>query len=230
MKSTNDFNFPTHQTAINCREKNPEADIKLRYRSVLELGFVVSISAIILMFFLFSGFQMSSTKIEVPQMIITVEDIPISKQNPKPKAPERPPVPVPSEDEDIPEDVDFDQTIDLPNVLPAPPAEMPGLSSDFMIIPDVQPQIIGGYNSINKNIIYPEMARKAGIECKVYLSVLVGINGSIEQVKILKSTSPNLGFEQAAIDAIQSTKWKPALQRDQPVQVWIAVPIQFKLK
>jgi protein TonB len=40
---------------------------------------------------------------------------------------------------------------------------------------------------------------------------------------------PGTGIDEAAIEAIKKTKFKPAVQRDRNVGVWIAIPVTFKL-
>ncbi len=95
---------------------------------------------------------------------------------------------------------------------------------------DVPPQPIGGFTVIQKNLIYPELARKAGIEGRVVINCLIDENGQVVDTKILQGIgSGNNGCDQAAIAAIKSVSWKPATQRDKPVKVWIGIPIVFKL-
>ena len=52
--------------------------------------------------------------------------------------------------------------------------------------------------------------------------------GNVSQTKVQKSLGPN-GCDEAAVTAIKAVKWKPAQQRDQPVKVWISIPIDFGL-
>jgi TonB family protein len=40
----------------------------------------------------------------------------------------------------------------------------------------------------------------------------------------------NSGCNEAAIQAIKSVEWKPALQKDKPITVWVSVPVEFSLK
>lgn len=75
---------------------------------------------------------------------------------------------------------------------------------------------------------YPELARKAGIEGNAVVKALVDIDGSILNVKILKS-SGNQMLDQAALVAAKNAKFTPARQRDKYVRVWVSIPIKFKL-
>lgn len=77
---------------------------------------------------------------------------------------------------------------------------------------------------------YPEMLRNAGITGTVVVQFLVKKNGDIGEVKVLKATPPNLGFEEAAIKAVKTWKMKPAISNGQPVAIWVTQPIRFKLQ
>ena len=41
---------------------------------------------------------------------------------------------------------------------------------------------------------------------------------------------PNTGLDEAAMEAIKKTGFKPAKQRDRAVGVWISIPVNFRLK
>ena len=77
-------------------------------------------------------------------------------------------------------------------------------------------------------IVYPELAREAGIEGKVYVKAFVNAKGIVISVKILKGI-PNTGLDEAAIKAVKKSRWYPARQRDKKVGVWITIPIDFSL-
>ncbi|HDL79000.1 MAG TPA: energy transducer TonB, partial [Bacteroidetes bacterium] len=94
---------------------------------------------------------------------------------------------------------------------------------------DQAPEPIGGFIAIQKNLKYPEIARKAGVEGTVIIQVLIDEKGRVIKTKVLKSLGNN-GCDQAAIAAIVKTRWKPAMQRDKPVKVWVSIPVIFKLK
>lgn len=95
---------------------------------------------------------------------------------------------------------------------------------------DVPPKPIGGFAAIQKNLKYPEEARKAGIEGRVIVQLLIDARGEIVDRKILKSIgNGNSSFEEAAVNALKSVKWQAAEQNGEPVKVWVAVPVIFKL-
>jgi len=73
---------------------------------------------------------------------------------------------------------------------------------------------------------YPEFARDAGITGKVTLHVLVGKDGRVKNVKVIKGVT---GLNEAAIEAMKKWVFKPALSNNKPVAVWVEVPMDFKL-
>lgn len=93
---------------------------------------------------------------------------------------------------------------------------------------DTPPTPVGGFREIQKNLAYPEAARKAGIEGKVIVHLQINAEGNVSEAKILKSLGS--GCDEAAIDALKSVTWTPAQSDGKPVSVWVAIPVVFKLK
>lgn len=81
---------------------------------------------------------------------------------------------------------------------------------------------------LQKRVVYPEMARKAGIEGRVIVRVLVGKDGRPTKAVIEDSDSQML--DQAAKDAIMRSVFTPGIQNKQPVICWVSIPIRFKLR
>jgi len=77
---------------------------------------------------------------------------------------------------------------------------------------------------------YPEMARKAEIEGKVYVEVLIDTRGKVRDARIIKDSGANAGFEEAALEAAWKGEWRPAMQNKQPVAVRVSYQVVFKLK
>jgi protein TonB len=75
---------------------------------------------------------------------------------------------------------------------------------------------------------YPEIARKAGLEGKVWVKIWVGKDGKPKKVVIQKSASEI--FDQAAVDAAMQMVFTPAMMQNGPVDVWVSIPFDFKLK
>jgi TonB family protein len=62
------------------------------------------------------------------------------------------------------------------------------------------------------------------VEGTIMVQALVGKDGRVKDTKIVKSI-PML--DQAAVDCVRQWVFKPALSKNQPVAVWVAVPIRF---
>ncbi len=77
---------------------------------------------------------------------------------------------------------------------------------------------------------YPEKARRMGIEGTVWVEVLVGTDGLVHEALIMKDSGRNVGFEESALLASLESKWKPAYKDDQPVALWIAYKVDFRLQ
>ena len=75
---------------------------------------------------------------------------------------------------------------------------------------------------------YPEIAQKAGLEGTVYAKLWITKEGKVRDVQIMKSDSEI--FNQAVIDAARLWLFTPAMMKNGPVAVWLAVPFNFKLK
>jgi len=95
---------------------------------------------------------------------------------------------------------------------------------------DEPPKPVDGYVAIQKQLHYPEIAQKAGIEGKVLIWAFVDKTGKITKAKIKKGIgSGDSSCEKAALAAISNTEWEPATAKDEPLGVWVMVPIEFKL-
>jgi TonB family protein len=73
---------------------------------------------------------------------------------------------------------------------------------------------------------YPPAAREARVDGLVLLSVLVGEDGSVKEVRVRKSI-PLL--DEAAQACVRQWRFKPARAKGEPVAIWIALPIRFTL-
>lgn len=202
---------------------------KKRSRFRMEIVVVIVLLLAVLLVFLFPKFDRESklteeTKIifiesiDIPQVELQKLDIP---------AP-RPAIPVMSEDDDIDISITIADMIfeDYPDdVPPLPKDPNENARQDTFWVYDEPPEPIG---SIAENIVYPDIARKAGIEGTVIVQSFIDHKGIVQTCVVMKGM-PGTGLDEAAMDAIKKTKWKPAVQRDRNVGVWIAIPVTFKL-
>lgn len=77
--------------------------------------------------------------------------------------------------------------------------------------------------------VYPDVAQEAGIEGQVLIQCFIDKTGRVKETIVLKGI-PNTGLDEAAVDALRKTRFRPAEQRGENVGVWITIPINFKLQ
>lgn len=163
---------------------------------------------------------------------------------PPPKPPERIPprelrpkkalIPIPDRTPDDPEPIrepEPEPEIEpLPPDLwayPGPPAPPP-VASRGPLIPG-----IGGVSEPRRvhhvEPQFPLLARRAGIRGKVQLQAIISETGTVSDLALLYASPPDLGFEQAAMEAVRQWRYRPAEQNGKPVSVLITMVIEFTL-
>ncbi|MFB0517575.1 MAG: M56 family metallopeptidase [Candidatus Neomarinimicrobiota bacterium] len=111
----------------------------------------------------------------------------------------------------------------------SPPPAQPGEEEEMQFVAyDAPPEPVGGYIAIQENVVYPEVARKARIEGTIIVKAFVNAEGQVTKTGILEGI-PDSGLNEAALDAVKQVRFTPAMQRDKPIGVWIAIPINFRL-
>jgi len=79
--------------------------------------------------------------------------------------------------------------------------------------------------------LYPVKFKKSGIQGVVVLEVEVLQDGTVGEVKVLKSLlAKESGLDDTAVNAVKSWIFKPALLKKKPVTVKVNIPIPFTLK
>ena len=73
---------------------------------------------------------------------------------------------------------------------------------------------------------YPEIARNARVEGIVIIEAIIGIDGSVENARVLRS-SPLL--DNAALKAVRGWKYTPTLLNGRPTAVIMTVTVRFDL-
>ncbi len=80
-----------------------------------------------------------------------------------------------------------------------------------------------------KNIKYPAEAQQKGEQGRVMVQFVVGKDGKLSDIKIMRSISPTLDAEAIRVIKAMPT-WKPGTQRGQAVAVKYTIPISFRLQ
>lgn len=210
------------------RGKAPEADLRRSYNKVLGYCTLITFVVHTAVAVIFPTFEASAGNRQKKQIIIENVDIPETQQIKRPPPPPRPAVPIETESDDVPDDVtiestdlDFDDAmVDMPPPPPPGSGEEEEEILEFYMV-EQKPELVHSVNPV-----YPEIARKAGLNGKVFLKFLVDKTGRVSNVTVLRGQEI---FRQAAIDAILQFRFKPAQQNDKPVSVWMTQPISFRL-
>lgn len=98
---------------------------------------------------------------------------------------------------------------------------------------DIQPQFPGGerglINFVNKTREYPYHAYKKGIEGRVVCSFIVGTNGKVSDVRVIRGAGDE-SLDREAIRVISKMpKWSVGKVGDHAVPVRVVLPIAFRL-
>ncbi|MBU0707139.1 energy transducer TonB [Patescibacteria group bacterium] len=159
--------------------------------------------------------------------IIEMVDVPSAIVIPPP--PKTLAMPVLPQEFEIDPYADPDATILPTNFNPFNPPTLPtdgnhGQAPEDFYAFDTAPEVI-----LSVPPVYPDMAREAGAEGRVEVRVRIDRDGRVTHATINKSEACEL-LESAAIEAAFQWLFKPALQRDVPVPVYIVIPFNFDLK
>ena len=105
-------------------------------------------------------------------------------------------------------------------------------SKPFTVV-EVMPVFPGGQTALAQYIAshlkYPTVAQENGIQGRVFVSFVVGEDGYVEDVQVIKGVEPMLDKE--ALRVIQSLpRWTPGNQQGKPVRVKYTVPVTFALQ
>ena len=159
-----------------------------------------------------------SAQAAVEDFIIETIDIPPPEDVVEQK-PNRPAIPEPVDDDtddeeiEVYEDTDFNKFDEFDD---------DRQTSKFIAF-DEAPVAISGVK-----MKYPPMAKAAGIEGKVVVEFFIDKNGVVTEVEIVSGTGTVL--DQAAVEAVKNSTWKPARRRTKKVGVWKKVPMIFSLE
>ena len=121
------------------------------------------------------------------------------------------------------------------DVIDANEAESPSLnaaSSDeaFMIVedmPSMLPNDAEGMKKLQECIRYPEIAKKAGIEGRVFVQFVIDEEGNVTEPVVQRGLGA--GTDQEALRCVQEVKFKPGVQGGKPVPVKMSLPFTFRL-
>ncbi len=96
-----------------------------------------------------------------------------------------------------------------------------------------KPSFPGGeaamYTWLGNNIVYPPAASEEGAQGRVVVEFVVGKDGSITNVRVVRPRHPALDREAVRVVSAMPT-WVPGRNNGQPVKVAYTLPVTFKLQ
>jgi periplasmic protein TonB len=81
----------------------------------------------------------------------------------------------------------------------------------------------------NPRPTYPKLAKRRGYQGTATLEVLVNAGGRVDDVRLF-STSGYRILDTAAINSVKKWVFKPAMEGNKKIQMWVKVPVRFNLK
>lgn len=215
------------------------------------IGYVMVLAAI------FVAFEWTTREVKIQEdnvpifdMAVEEDMIPITRQEQQMQAP--PPAAAPSTPEildlvdnnqELPEEEiqtseEVNQSITTSTGTGAPTAVVAGppapvieeVEDDRILdVPEEGAEFPGDvYAWLGKNIRYPEICREQGIQGRVNVQFVINRDGSIVDVKVVRTPDEELGKE--AVRVVKSMpKWKPARQGNRPVRQRYTLPVMFRL-
>ena len=120
---------------------------------------------------------------------------------------------------------------------PPPPPMSPQISTDpsdlvFTVV-EVMPEFPGGQGALlqflAKSIKYPVIAQQNGIQGRVTCSFVVGKDGVIRNIEVIRGVDPSLDLEATRVISMMP-KWKPGMQKGKEVSVKYTLPVTFRLQ
>lgn len=217
-------------------KKNPRIDLKLKYQRIFEVSLILSLLLLTLAFKYFPNIEKQKVLIEQAQPLVNVLDVAITRQETRPPAPPRPPIPIEAPTDNLLDDIEIGRTdidINQPVAPPLPPRPKEverkvEAEDNFFIVVEEMPEPVGGIQTLHNRIVYPDIAVKAGIEGLVTIMAYVNESGTVVKTEVIKGIGG--GCDEAAETAVKATLFNPGKQRGKPVKVKVSVPIRFKLQ
>jgi protein TonB len=215
--------------------KEDGADLRQWYRLFIEVGLTLALLILVVAFQLdYSRGQSFQVDLQ-EQEVVEMEEIQQTEQQNEPPPPPKPPVPVevPNNETIENQDVDFDASLDLDQSLdtnqgpPEPDQEEEEQEDEIFVVVEQQPEC-GGVKALQQEVEYPDFARKAGIEGRVFVQFVVNEEGNVVQPTVTRGVHKLLNEE--ALRAVQQLDCKPGMQRGNAVKVRMSLPVTFRLQ
>jgi TonB family protein len=198
---------------VHCKEK-------VGYQIRLEKAFILTLIIFIGIFTAFRHMPKKRLKkADFANIIFTTIDmIPPTTQGNLSRPKDLPMVPIPTEDEFLPDDLTIENTV-LDQFESIPLFDFPFGSGVNGVAPRPIREVIPEY---------PEELQKKGIEGVVELDILVNQSGRVDSVMVVRNTTGSLALERSAVDAAYRSRYFPAKNSNRVISRWIRRPYWFE--
>ncbi|MFM8912216.1 MAG: energy transducer TonB [Flammeovirgaceae bacterium] len=139
---------------------------------------------------------------------------------------------------EVPDEVEINENLNIEFDVEAPRVDLPVAvaepaeeeTDEIFTIVEEAAMPVGGmtafYKYLQENMRYPAVARRNGVEGKVMVQFVVGKDGTINEVKVLRGIGA--GCDEEAVRVMEKApKWNAGKQRGKPVRQRCIVPIIF---
>jgi protein TonB len=197
-------------------------DLKKQYPLHIRIGFLMTLVLLILGFVFIPEMKREPYRPKFSKPM-RVDKLPPQLQNiVKPPPPQRPKMPVAAKSDEEVEAETIEKT------------DFTGLEKKEADVEFKPPKFVAyevAPKPLNQSImydIYPEVAKKLGIEGTLYLELWIDTTGKVRNVIVTKPLYP--AIDKVAKEKAYQLKFKPAMQNDKPVGVRLSYPVIFKLE
>jgi protein TonB len=229
--------------------KTPQADLENKRSTWRALGFIASLSLILVALSWTNYDVITRQALNYEADLLDDEEIPVNVVTPPPPPP--PPqqttvIEIVDDEEEIEieleiEDIELDEDTEIEII-----EEDDDVGDDdiFMIVENMpalaqcktmrgderhqctQMEII---RYVSKNTKYPPIAKDAGIQGTVFVYFVVGKDGKVKDVKVLRAVDPRLDKEAKRV--VESLpRFEPGQQRGKNVSVQYTIPVKFIIR
>lgn len=209
-------------------KKNPRADLRSLHTIFTQLGIILVLIFLIAATKTEFRHDPGTSDLKPTNIPVEIIDIPPTV-TPKKPAPPKPMIAI-----EVPDDTPLDVgIIDFPEfnigdsiaLPPKPPIEPEEIFAPYGI--EILPEMKGGLKKLYSEITYPEKARAAGIEGRVYIEFIVDKNGKVAEPTLLRGIGG--GCDEEVLKAIKLMEFTPGVQNGNLVKVRMSQVVVFKL-
>lgn len=199
------------------RAKRPEADLRRSYRRVLCRSLGLSAVLHLGLFAIDPAVEIEPAPMRREMIVIELEAVPETRQ-PVPPPLRQPEAAVSAPIDTLPR---LPVDLDPPEVITEFAPESDEDVAEFWML-EKRPRVL-------KWVLpeYPDAAREALIEGKVFVRILLDREGRV--LRVGRVTGPAV-FRPVAAAAARQWEFTPAIQNDQAVRVWVSLPFAFQLE